>query len=229
MHLDLNQSAENFIATVKTPSTRIHFAQLGEDALLWHYFHKRRSGFYIDVGCHDPYRYSNTYILYRHLGWSGINIDADARAIALFKRARPTDINLSMAIGSTAREQEFTVFQDGAVNTFDPELAARQRRSFEVAGSYMTRLCPLRDVLSAHISGDRNIDYMNIDCEGLDHEILLSNDWTKFRPEIISIEIHNLDLQNPTSDKTVSFLISQGYRMSAHYLVTTFFERMRNK
>jgi hypothetical protein len=60
-------------------------------------------GFYIDVGAHHPFRYSNTHMLYRR-GWRGINIDPIPGAKIAFDRFRPGDINLEMGVGCKKRE-----------------------------------------------------------------------------------------------------------------------------
>ena len=226
VNIDMDLPAQHFITAVSTPSAKMHFGQLGEDALLWHYFSNRTDGFYVDVGCHHPYRYSNTFLLHRYRGWTGINIDADPRAISEFKLARPGDINLQIGVGSSSRVQEFCLFQDGAVNTFDKQIALSQGNHFKSAGMSMIQIYPLSTILHEHVREGQKIDYLNIDCEGLDCEVLLSNDWAIYRPDIVSVEIHNLNLDSPRSNFAVDFLLSNGYRMSAHYLITTFFERV---
>ena len=71
----------------------------GEDrivrALLWQ---KHDKGFYVDVGAHHPFRFSNTYLFYTQ-GWSGINIDATPGSMKAFNKYRPRDINLEVGIG----------------------------------------------------------------------------------------------------------------------------------
>ncbi|ETD27688.1 hypothetical protein [Helicobacter canis] len=71
----------------------------GEDrivrALLWQ---KHDKGFYVDVGAHHPFRFSNTYLFYTQ-GWSGINIDATPGSMKAFNKYRPRDINLEVGVG----------------------------------------------------------------------------------------------------------------------------------
>ncbi|MGH7212733.1 MAG: hypothetical protein ACREF1_14875 [Acetobacteraceae bacterium] len=54
-----------------------------------------------------------------------------------------------------------------------------------------------------------------------------SNGWTRHRPDIVSVELHGLDLQEPLANSCVRFLKEQGYVISAHYFRTTIFERRR--
>ena len=58
-------------------------------------------GFYVDVGAHHPYRYSNTCFFYKQ-GWHGINIDAMPGSMVSFENSRPRDINLESGIGREA-------------------------------------------------------------------------------------------------------------------------------
>ncbi len=71
----------------------------GEDRIVRSLFwEKRDTGFYVDVGAHHPFRFSNTYLFYTQ-GWRGINIDATPGSMRAFKKHRPRDINLEIGIG----------------------------------------------------------------------------------------------------------------------------------
>jgi len=221
----LPKTTKNLLDDLRAPHLRLHFSQFGEDCYLWHHFHSRPPGFYVDVGCHDPYRYSNTYLLYHYRNWSGINIDADQRAIDRFAEARPKDINICIGVGLSEGTASFTTFEDGAVNTFDSTMA--ESRDQTVSGTEIKQIAVRRlaDILNQYLPENTAIHYMNVDCEGLDHDVILSNDWQKYRPEILSVEIHGMNLGAPLKNPTVAFLKEQGYVMKAHYLCTTFFMR----
>ena len=75
------------------------YSQDGEDKLLVEYFNFKKEGFFIDIGCHHPKRFSNTYLLHKR-GWSGINIDANPWTIFLFNIFRGKDINLCTVVGT---------------------------------------------------------------------------------------------------------------------------------
>src|SRR3954469_4320493 len=80
-------------------NARIAFSQEGEDLLLARMFEHQSEGFYVDVGAHHPQRFSNTHLLHQR-GWRGINIDATPGSMAAFRRARPHDVNLEIAIAA---------------------------------------------------------------------------------------------------------------------------------
>jgi len=203
----------------------LHFSQLGEDCLLWHFFSGKWGGFYVDVGCHHPYRYSNTYLLHRFRGWKGINIDADRRAIELFRKARPHDVNLNCGVGLESGTRTLTVFNDGAVNTFDTGLAVRQSAHYAIAAQIEVPILPLVSILEQHIVAGTDIDLINIDCEGYDDAVVASNDWGKYSSRIVLVEIHGMNLENPTASPAVQRLRAAGYILRAHYFATSVFER----
>src|SRR3954447_19241521 len=82
-----------------SPYARMAFSQEGEDLLLARMFEHQRRGLYVDVGAHHPRRFSNTHLLPAR-AWRGINIDATPGSIVAFRRERPRDINLEVAITS---------------------------------------------------------------------------------------------------------------------------------
>lgn len=68
-------------------------------------------GFYVDVGAHHPFNLSNTALLHSE-GWHGINIDATPGSMQEFRKHRPEDINLEIAIAPEHGDREFIQFRD---------------------------------------------------------------------------------------------------------------------
>lgn len=211
------------IATMSESFNR-SFAQFGEDLLVTQLL-GTEPGRYVDVGAHDPWRYSNTALLYGR-GWRGINIDADARAIQRFQADRPEDINLHVGIAAESGVAEFAVFGDGAVNSFDPSLAAKQNQAFGPPVMHAIRTEPLAAVLTEHLTPGLRLRYLNVDCEGLDDIVLRSNDWDRFRPDVITVELHGLNLEAVAQNPSYQFLRSVGYVMRAHYFATSIFHHL---
>lgn len=75
----------------------------------------------MDVGAHHPKRFSNTHYFYKK-GWRGINIDAMPGGMRLFRKIRPKDINLEIAISDKKRVLTYYVFNDHALNGFSKGL-----------------------------------------------------------------------------------------------------------
>lgn len=192
------------------------YSQEGEDILL-NLILDNNNGFYVDIGAHHPYKYSNTALLHKK-GWSGINIDALPESIALFNKHRPNDKNLNVGIGAKEGLMTYYQFQDSAYNTFDKNQAESVISSgFQKEIKKLTKvpIRPLRDVLSQHQDCFERIDLLDIDVEGWDLECLRSNDWNRFRPKIILVEIFSTSVEQLLETETYLFLTNKNYKLNS--------------
>jgi FkbM family methyltransferase len=204
---------------------RVHFSQLGEDAVLWHYFHAVSAGFYVDVGCHHPLRFSNTALLSIFNGWRGINIDVDERAIDQFNAFRPNDINLCVAIGREEGTKEATIFEDGALNSLDETYSTHPAWAHMGREKKTVAVATLRNILDKYLPAGTNIDLLNVDVEGLDKDVLESNDWARFRPRVICVESHGFDIACASDNSIFKLLSRHGYKLVSHVVVTSIYEK----
>ena len=203
-----------------TPS----WSQEGEDMVLRRIFEKQRKGVYVDVGAHHPKRFSNTYFFYKQ-GWSGINIDAMPKSMVAFNKKRPRDINIESGVGLTHGVMEYYVFNESALNGFCAELSKNRNdcnNSYFVKEIVSVDVLPLGEILDNHLQ-DTNIDFMSIDVEGLDLEVLKSNDWKKYRPSIVLVEILNSSLHELKNNVIVKYMDENGYALYAKQVNTVFF------
>jgi FkbM family methyltransferase len=205
------------------------YAQEGEDRVLSSLFFKVHGakhitdGFYVDVGAHHPFRYSNTCLFYKH-GWSGINIDATPGSMAVFKKERPRDINLESGIGRKAGKLKFYVFNEPALNTFDEQLAkARCTDAWHIQTVVDVPIVPLSDVLQDYLPHDKRIDFLTVDVEGFDLDVLQSNDWERYRPTVVLVETFGLSFEDLSSDPVASYLRALGYVVYSKTVNSTFF------
>lgn len=189
----------------------IHYSQEGEDLILARLLGEKKNGFFVDVGAHHPTRFSNTYALYRR-GWRGINIDATPGSMSAFEKLRPDDVNLEMAISDRSESFVFSMFQEGALNTFDRELAQSYLESgWALAGTVELVPLTLKQVLDKYLKPDQKIDLLSIDVEGEDLGVLRSNDWSKYCPEVVIIEALDTPLERLDESPVVFFLKEQGF------------------
>lgn len=201
------------------------FSQEGEDRILLRYLAGREGGFYIDVGAHHPHRYSNTYLFYR-MGWSGVNIDARPGSMNAFKKFRPRDINIECGISNEEAVLDYYVFNEQALNGFDIKLSIEREEKYEqfyITDSLQVPVRPLSSVLKEYVPSYQKIDFLSIDVEGLDYEVLLSNDWAAFRPEFVLVEILKTDIVSFQASKTAKFMSKLGYVLVAKTYNTYFF------
>lgn len=212
--------------SLKPSDYAIHsYSQCGEDAVILRgIFGEMRDGFYVDVGAHHPFRFSNTAMLHER-GWTGINIDIDERAIEAFNQCRPNDINILCGVAAQDGAMKMHLFNEGAVNTLVDHVAEEYKliAGREVIDQKTVRVRPLRDILDEHLPSGKKIDLLDIDVEGLDEEVLKSNDWSKYRPSVLLVETHGVTLLTVSEHPVSRFLAEQGYTPVGFTAMTTIF------
>jgi FkbM family methyltransferase len=207
------------------PFVNLAYSQDGEDMILRRLFEGRKSGFYIDIGAHHPYRFSNTCYFYRR-GWRGMNVDPNPDAIEVFRRDRPSDINICVGVSDTTEILSFHLFNEPALNTFDARLAAERARlpGYRLLEARSVAVRRLDDLLAEYLPQGQKIDFMSIDVEGLDLSVLRSNDWIRFRPCMLLVEAHERTVLAVENDPINLFVVSAGYRLIAKTLNTLIYE-----
>lgn len=187
-------------------------------------FEDREPGTYVDVGAHHPWRFSNTYWFYRE-GWSGLNVDATPGSMEAFRRARPRDRNVEAAVAGDARTITFFTFDEPALNTFDPAAVERAKLGgYRVVEERELPTTTLAALLHEHLPGGR-IDFLSVDVEGLDAEVLESNDWDAFVPEVVLAETLGQALDDVQASPIAGVLSRQGYSLLAKTANTAIFTR----
>ena len=205
----------------------IYFSQTGEDIILREIFHNKKKGFYVDIGAHHPKRFSNTFLLYKK-GWKGINIDADKRSIDLFNEERKRDINVHCAISNKEQKLDFYTFLDGAINTFNKKEAeswAKTRNEKPKIKKFKTKR--LETILDKYLPKDTKIDFFSIDIEGYDLEALKSNNWKKYSPKYILIEMFGSPFKSKENKEKNKFLGQQGYELIAKTTITSVYKKIK--
>ncbi|MEJ7780596.1 MAG: FkbM family methyltransferase [Daejeonella sp.] len=202
------------------------YSQDGEDMILKAFYEnkKHHKGFYVDVGAHHPVRYSNTYFFYKK-GWRGINIEPTPTAITPFKVLRSRDINLNVGVASKKESLTFFCFNEPALNTFSEEVAllAKKKEKYKIIKKVQVEVLPLRDILNKYLPEGIKIDFLTVDVEGLDFDVLKSNDWDKFSPEYLLVEGH-IDFEQIFDYDIYQFLKEKNYKLVAKTLRTLIFK-----
>jgi FkbM family methyltransferase len=164
------------------------YSQYGEDMVLRAVFARYSAaytGFYVDIGAHHPLRFSNTRVFYER-GWSGICVDPLPSAAKLFARWRPRDIFLQAGVAATEGELTYYMFDEPALNSFSDKVADKHVSCFKA--KQKVKVLPLSRIIGELLPVGCTIDFLSIDVEGLDLEVLRSNDWEHFRPSIVLVE-----------------------------------------
>ena len=200
------------------------YSQEGEDMLLNRIFSNKKKGFYIDIGAHHPKRFSNTYYFYKR-GWTGINIDAMPGSMKEFNKIRSGDINLEIAVMEAPATALYYQFNDAALNGFSESLShARDGlRDYVIERKVEIQGLPLSEILKRSMPVNVPIDFMSIDVEGLDFEVLRSNNWILYRPKLVLIEMLVSTLESILDHEIYLYMKSHGYQLYAKTLNTVFF------
>lgn len=187
------------------------YSQSGEDIIADLELGKKQRGIYIDVGAFHPKLFSNTYLFYKR-GWSGVCIEPRPGAEEDFKKVRPRDKFVPMGVAGKKDVMEYLAFEDSATNTFSKKQAEKNVK--EAGRKFLKKVnivvMPLRDILASVEMGEK-IDLMSVDAEGMDMEVLKSNDWKEYKPKVIICEDLEFDFENPKKSPVVKFLLAQGY------------------
>jgi len=191
------------------------YSQEGEDIMLLSLFPEKRNGFYVDIGAHHPKRFSNTQLFYRR-GWRGINIDPDPGSFLRFQRHRKRDTNLCLGVGKEQESLEYFILNEPALNSFNRELTEERVKdgNYRIIETQKIPVVPLSIILDEHL-GDERIDFLDVDTEGMDLEVLFSNDWTRFRPDVVLAEMLGAATDAMEDNDIFKFLTGEGYELVA--------------
>jgi FkbM family methyltransferase len=191
--------------------TRSFYSQSGEDAIVQSAL-KEQNGFYVDVGSYHPTLYSNTYAFYKR-GWNGVAIDPNVRFKRLFKFFRPRDLFICTGIGEKESTIPYYRFNDAAYNTFDAASADEYKklRWMKLLGTDQIKVTPLGTLLRKE--NVTKIDFLNVDVEGKDLEVLRSHDWT-IPTNVVAVEDRHFDANEPHKSSVYEFLNAKGYALT---------------
>ena len=191
---------------------------------LKNYFKKRTDGLYIDIGCYHPIRLSNTKFLYDQ-GWRGINIDISKKSIDLFNIARKKDINLNIGIGNKNKISDAY---------FKKDLFHANTLVYEHAEKFLGKLTKKKisvqtlDSVILKYANKKKIDFIDIDCEGNDLEVLEGLDLSKIEIDIMSIEMHGYNEKTKKNAKLIFDIMEKnGFkRVYGNYPDTLIFKKI---
>lgn len=185
----------------------ISYSQHGEDLFILGLFYRLKisRGRYLDLGAHHPEHISNTAALYKH-GWTGANVDASEKAIELFKKARPHDININAGIGPEQTVSTFYMFgENHGRNTF----SEKESLSWGATPSKSKPLCviTLQDAINTAFKGEWP-DFINMDIEGYDLPVLRS---LTIPPEEITTAVWCIECRSNDEEEMKKEMLRLGY------------------
>lgn len=208
------------------PGVQFHFGMNAEDIVLLHlaqHYLGRKNLTYVDIGCHEARRISNSYLLYLN-GSSGLAVDLEPKYGTEFSRERPNDIFVCAALSDAVRQTVVQEFNTPEVNTIDTDQAAVWGERFQHKGSRTVETSTLADLLHRH-AHQRPVDVLLIDVEGHELAVLRGANLAEVRPAIIACEMHNLNLRDAAANPVVQYLEQSGYGLVAYAAISGYFVR----
>jgi len=174
----------------------VYYSQNMEDLILKSFFLHQKKGFYIDVGAHDPEYFSVTKLFY-DLGWSGINVEPQIKYHERLESARKRDINLNIAVSNFRGKAMITEYPNAdGLSTLSSKMVESYKTD-KVFGEvtnesrrYKVNTMSLSAIFKKYCN-EREVNFLKIDVEGFEEEVLLSNDWVLYRPWVICIEANH--------------------------------------
>lgn len=185
---------------------RIINANWGLDKIICNIFKKKIKGIYIDVGCHHPFINNNTYLLNKR-GWKGINIDLDFNSIDMFNFFRSTDYNQKIALSNYKGFSNLYFFHNRAAkNTISKQsgVEAKEIKKIEVD--------TLDNIIKKCKFEIKEIDFLSIDVEGNELNVLKGLNFKKFKPKVVVLEYIKPSIKEFYHHKIENIMKSEIYR-----------------
>ena len=205
----------------KNKKANNHFGEFAEDVFINRVFKNYEKGFYVDIGAYHPYKGSLTYLLHKK-GWRGMNIDLSKVSIDLFKIARKKDINLNCAVSK--KNGKIFYYENGAINQQNSILRQnKKQKKIQITSFQFSEIQKKYNI--------NKIDYINIDTEGNELEVLKSINFKRSKPILISVEDNGFNLKKKTKLQKIDYLNKKNYQLINIIGVTMFFlnKQYKNK
>jgi FkbM family methyltransferase len=182
----LNYFRQFYIQIIFKRQSEKFFGQTSEDAILAKLMPDKK-GFYVDIGCGHPIKFSNTFLFYKR-GWKGICVDPISLNTRLFKVLRRRDFVLNSLVGTSKTKIDFWEFEPYGLSTSNEKVA---KSVLGIKDVRLVKFSKLEVLPLSQIVPELSFELptlLSVDVEGMDLDVLKSNDWNKFRPHVICIE-----------------------------------------
>ena len=181
-------------------------SQCGQDQwLIDRIFHHKRQGVFVEVGANDGITYSNTLLLENKYDWTGMLIEPHPLAFATLKKNRPKCLLVNKAVSTQTQNVPFQCINgysemlSGMVHTYDSRHQARIARELNekrgTSSVISVETVSLRDLFQKY--DIRHIDYLSIDVEGAEQEVLDTIDFSQVTIDVIGVEVNYPEFQDP--------------------------------
>ncbi len=229
---------QKVVQRVFLPGTRESYSQFGEDRIVGYLFDTLgiKTLTYLDIGANKPKADSNTYRLYTQ-GSRGVLVEPNPRLCKVLRSARPRDVVLEVGVGLTAdTHAEFFVFggfADGH-STFSRSVATHWETvglkgygKIPIEKVIQVPLIPINTIIADNFGG-KAPNFLSLDVEGLDLDVLKGLDFERFAPDVVCVETLGYHPDQSTFKKNdiIDFMLAKNYVAYADTRVNTIFCRV---
>ena len=186
-------------------------SQFGEEKFILSFFDKEYKGKYLDIGCFHPTRHNNTHSMYKS-GWHGMNIDLNLLTIELFNFARPKDININAAISDNEETKRLYFINElNTQNTLEANHLSFLKNHHNINDEEILH----QEIITKRLDkildnyNFNDIDFMNIDVEGHELNVLSSIDFNKYRIKFLCVEMIEHNDQSNSINKKIAIILDK--------------------
>ena len=194
---------------------RIAYSHWGIDLIIIKLLNSNNKGIYIDVGCHHPFLNNHSYLLYKS-GWEGINIDVDYNSIDMFNFFRKSDVNIQTAVTDHKGEVDLFFYHNRAAkNTISKEFGSDAKEQKKINSD------TLNNIIENSKFKNSKIDFVSIDVEGNEMNVLNGFNLKKYKPKLILLEFilpnkkefYEKDINEIINSEVYKFLTKNEYKL----------------
>ena len=165
-------------------------------------------------------------------GSTGVNVEADPDLLEAFNRQRPHDVNINVGVGmEAANSLDFFVMSNRVLNTFSREEADRIAAygTYTVQSVRKIRVIPLQTIVDTYFAKGNGPDFISIDVEGLDYEILKTLDLSRYTQTVFCVETlsYTEDHSTAKNEAISAYFAANGFFVFADTYINTIFINSR--
>lgn len=207
---------------------KISYSQCGEDIIIDHIMKNilNISQFkYLDIGTNHPKKANNTYKFYEQ-NCTGVCVEPNPSLANIIRKERPKDKCLNVGVSLNEENQaDFYIMDTHTLSTFSKNDAEQfeKERAHKITNVIKTKLMNVNTIIQENF--DDCPDLVSIDVEGLNEEIALSFDFSKFRPKILCLETitYSDTNQGKRLNNVINYLIQNDYQLYADTNINSIF------
>jgi len=180
------------------------YSQSGQDEYVINKLKNIRNGYFVDIGAWDGIEFSNTYALEQEYDWTGLLVECDPAVTRVLKQNRPNSIIDTRALWSETNKEVVFKSVDGGKLSGVADLISHPKGVARNGKSHSITTISLNDLFITH-NCPKHINYMSMDTEGSEYEILKTFDFT-YTFDVVTIEHWN------NKDEILELMKSNGYK-----------------